>query len=200
MNKKYLVASIIVLVIAAVLITLNLDIKEETQDNNQNPVTNPRNSSYIIEGQEVTLTNGVSEIETAPGSSSKIITRYFGNEIKHDLNDDGQEDTLFLLTQETGGSGTFFYVVAALQTSTGYVGSQAFLLGDRIEPQSISIDEGMTANGTNRQNVVVVDFETRLADEPFTAEPTVEKTIWLKLDPESMQFGEVEQDFEGERR
>ncbi len=200
MNKKYLVASTIVLVIAAFLISLNLDIERETQSNNKGTVADHKNSSYIIEGQTVTLTDGLSETTSAPSSSVEIVTRYYGNELKHDLNDDEQEDVLFLLTQETGGSGTFFYLVAALQTPTGYVGSQAFLLGDRIEPKSISIDEGMTNNGTHRQNVAVVDFATHASDEPFTAEPTTDTTIWLKLDPDSMQFGEVAQDFEGENR
>ncbi len=197
MNKK-LIVSIGALVVALIFIIFKLEFEQEGVESTQNLVSDHKNSSYTIENRAVTLSDGFSETEAAPDSSSMITTRYFGNEIEHDLNDDGQEDVLFLLTQETGGSGTYFYLVAALNTPTGYVGSHAFLLGDRIEPKSISIDEGMTANGTKRQNVVVVDFTTRQADEPVTAEPTVNETIWLKLDPESMQFGEVAQDFEGE--
>jgi heat shock protein HslJ len=34
--------------------------------------------------------------------------------------------------------------------------------------------------------------------EPMTALPSVGKSIWLKLDPLTMQFGEVVQGFEGE--
>ena len=199
MDKKIIVTSAILLLIAAAIVLLNVDsAKEDKSATNQVLVSDYKNTSYIIEGEAVTLRNGISEVEAAPGSASMVSTRYYGNEIEHDLNEDGREDTLFLITQETGGSGTFFYLVAALQTPTGYVGSHAFLLGDRIEPKSISIDEGMTTNGTHRQNVVVVDFTTRAADEPFTAEPTTDMNIWLKLDPESMQFGEVAQDFEGE--
>ena len=162
--------------------------------------TDYKNAEYVIDGQRIRLENGVSETELAPGSASKVTTRYFGNEVRHDLNDDGREDVVFLLTQETGGSGVFYYVVAALNTVDGYVGSLGYLLGDRIAPQTTEIDEGKTAMGTNRQNVIVVNYATRAPGEPFTTPPSVGKSVWLKLDPASMQFGEVAQDFPGESR
>lgn len=162
--------------------------------------SDPKNATYEIEGKKVTLTNGLAETETTPGSTTKIITKYFGNEVRHDLNDDGREDVAFLLTQETGGSGTFFYLVAALNTPTGYAGSQGFLLGDRIAPQTTDIDEGQTVEGRTRQNVIVVNYAVRKPGEPFTTPPSVGKSIWLKLDSATMQFGEVVQNFEGEVR
>ena len=158
-----------------------------------------KNATYRIEGRPITLANGLSEIEAATGSS-KIITRYFGNEVTHDLNDDGREDIVFLLTQETGGSGIFFYVVAALNTTNGYIGSEAFFLGDRIAPQTTHMDEGKTVRGTNRQNVIVVNYAVRLPGEPFTTRASLGESIWIKLDSNTMQFGEVAQNFEGESR
>jgi hypothetical protein len=191
MNKKYIIGGIVVLAAVAIIIA---------QKPAQVSSEGYKNTSYTIEGQSVTLVDGFSEIEAAPGSASKITTRYFGNEVKHDLNNDGREDVVSIVTQETGGSGVFFYAVAALNTPAGYVGSSAFLLGDRIAPQSTSIDEGTTTQGTKRENVIVVNFMTRAANEPFTAEPTVSKSVWIKLDPATMQFGEVAQNFEGESR
>ncbi|HNB36631.1 MAG TPA: hypothetical protein PK414_10455, partial [Anaerolineales bacterium] len=87
----------------------------------ENPVTFPdyKNATYLIEGSFVTLSDGFFEAEIAPGSASKITTRYFGNEAFGDLNSDGKADAAFLLTQTTGGSGTFFYLVVALQTTSG---------------------------------------------------------------------------------
>lgn len=199
MNKKYIIAVIVVLVVATAFIISKSTPQEDTQIN-PGLVIDHKDSSYIIEGQPVTLSNGFSETESAPGSATKTLTTYFGNEIKHDLNNDGREDVVFLLTQERGGSGKFFYVVAALNTPTGFIGSQAFLLGDRIAPQSTNIDEGVTSQGTTRQNVIVVNFATRKPGEPFTAIPTIGKSVWIKLDPTTMQFGEVVQDFEGESR
>ena len=81
------------------------------------------------------------------GSASKIVTRTFGNEATDDLNGDGKPDAALLLTQESGASGTFFYVVAALQTENGPVGTNAIFLGDRIAPQYFKVVDGelMTA-------------------------------------------------------
>ena len=61
---------------------------------------------------------------------------YFGNEAAGDLNGDGVSDVALLITYDGGGSGTFYYAVAALKTDTGYQGTNAILLGDRIAPQT----------------------------------------------------------------
>ncbi|MBP6866220.1 MAG: META domain-containing protein [Candidatus Pacebacteria bacterium] len=160
--------------------------------------TDIHDGTYTINGEKVMLKNGFSEVPSAPGSASKIVTKYFGNDVSHDLDNDGTPDLAFLVTQTTGGSGTFYYVLALLNKSTGPVGSDAVLLGDRIAPQSTSIDEGKTANGTNRQNVIVVNYADRKPGESFAVAPSVGKSIWLKLDPSTMKFVEVAQNFEGE--
>lgn len=198
MKKTHIVLVIVAVVLVAGYFVLK---PSSTKDNSAQVLGQDyKNATYIIEGKSVKLVDGLSETEAAPGSAAKIITRYFGNEVKHDLNDDGREDVAFLLTQETGGSGTFFYVVAALNTPAGYVGSDAVLLGDRVAPQTTHMDEGQTSNGTTRQNVIVVNYVVRLPGEPFTARPSLGKSIWLKLDPNTMKLGEVAQNFEGEAR
>jgi len=151
-----------------------------------------KNITYTIDGKPVTLTDGVSEEDVA-GSASKIITKYFGNEVRTDLDGDGTEDVAFLLTQETGGSGTFFYVVGALYTADGWKGSHGVLLGDRIAPQTTE-----ESPNPSHKNVIVVNYADRLPSDSMTDTPSVGKSIWLKLDPGSMQFGEVAQNFEGE--
>ena len=198
MKRRSLILIIVVLILI-VLVGLKLTLRKEIE-NQQTSKQDYKNATYKIDGESVSLVDGVSEIEAAPGSASKTVTRYFGNEVVHDLNDDGRDDIAFLVTQETGGSGVFFYVVTALNTPNGYVGSDGFFLGDRISPQSTHMDEGTTSMGTNRKNVIVVNYADRLANEPFTAKPTVGKSVWIKLDPNSMQLGEVSQNFEGEAR
>lgn len=153
------------------------------------PAADHKNAEYSIGGRTVTLVDGVSVQESAPGSAATIVTRYFGNEVSHDFDGDGQQDVVFLLTQETGGSGTFYYVVAALATDRGYAGSQGLLLGDRIAPQTTEVRPG---------GIVVVNYADRAPGEPFTTPPSIGKSIWLKLDTKTLQFGEVVQDFEGE--
>lgn len=152
-----------------------------------------KNAEYDIDGQRVQLKDGVAEVEAAPGSASKIITRYFGNELKTDLNGDGREDVVFLLTQNTGGSGTFFYAVAALNTEGGYIGSDGYLLGDRIAPQTTELSPN-----PKQKYVIVVNYADRAPGEPMTSSPSVGKSIYLKLDPASMRWGIVEPNFEGE--
>ncbi len=154
-----------------------------------------KNIEYVIEGERVKLENGVAQEESAPGSASKIITRYFGSDLRIDLNDDGEEDAVFILTQETGGSGVFYYAVAALDAGKGYAGSDGYFLGDRIAPQTIE-----SSPNPRHKNVIVVNYAERAAGEPMTAEPSVGKSIYLKLDPASMRWGIVVPDFEGEAR
>jgi hypothetical protein len=136
-----------------------------------------------------TLTDGVAEAQTALGGESMTTIRYFGNELFHDVDGDGEEDVVFLVTQETGGSGTFFYAVGALKRGEEYVGTHAVYLGDRIAPQSTTAGEG-------RQ--VVVNFAERAPGEPMTASPSIGTSMYLLLDVDTLEFGEVVQDFEGE--
>jgi len=78
------------------------------------PRSDHKNTEYSIGGRTIWLVDGAAEAAAAPGSAARVVTRYFGNEVRGDLNADGREDVAFLLTQETGGSGTYFYAVAAL--------------------------------------------------------------------------------------
>lgn len=142
-----------------------------------------KNTTYTIEGTAVTLKDGDAFSLAVPGSASEITTGYFGNEVFADINADGKEDVVFLLTQETGGSGLFFYVAAAVSEGTGYKGSQAFFLGDRIAPQTTEFRDG----------VVVVNFADRAEGEPFSVPPSVGKSTRLTFDTKTMVFSEIPQ-------
>ena len=78
---------------------------------------------------------------------------------------------VFLITQDPGGSGTFYYVVAALRDDKGYTGTNGILLGDRIAPQSTVIQDGL----------IIVNYADRKADEPMTADPSVGVSKFLKI-------------------
>lgn len=153
----------------------------------------PKNATYNIDGQSVTLVNGTSIVPIASSSVLKVTTQYFGNEVTHDFDGDGRIDTAAIITQNTGGSGTFYYVVAALNTVNGYVGSQGLLLGDRIAPQTTEISQD-----PKTPDVIIVNYADRKSGQSFAEQPSVGKSIWLKFDPKTMQFGEVVQNFEGE--
>ncbi|MFA4998668.1 MAG: hypothetical protein WC514_01480 [Candidatus Paceibacterota bacterium] len=114
--------------------------KPSTVSPEQKITIDPKNATYLIENEEVTLVNGRSEKEIVPDSASKAITQYFGNEVKADFNGDGTEDVAFILTQNSGGSGTFYYVAAVLDLKDGYKGTNAILLGDRIAHRQPSLE------------------------------------------------------------
>lgn len=151
-------------------------------------MTDQKNATYTIDGQSVTFVKGRAETPITPGSVSKVVTQYFGNEATGDLNGDGIADIAFILTQNQGGSGTFYYVAAAIKTTTGYTGTDAVLLGDRIAPQTTLIQDGK----------LIVNYADRLAGEPMTTQPSVRKSLYLKLDPTTLQFGIIDQKFSGE--
>jgi hypothetical protein len=117
-----------------------------------------KNISYEIEGQAVIMKDGTS-------------TRYFGNDAIGDLNGDGAGDIAFLLTQDFGGSGTFYYVAVALKTAEGYRGTNALLLGDRIAPQTTEI----------RNGEIIVNYADRKLDEPMTTDPSVGISKYFKI-------------------
>lgn len=135
------------------------------------PCKDVENCTYLIDGQPITLVNGVAEQEATDGSGSNLITSYFGNEVEVDLNADGLMDMAFLLQQENGSS-MFFYVAAAIKIIDGYVGTNAIFLGDRIAPQSTHIDQ-------NNPSQFVVNYVDRKEGEPMSSPPTegVSKTF-----------------------
>ncbi len=152
-----------------------------------------KDAEYSIAGERFRLVDGVVETAAAPGSASKVVTKYFGNEVKTDLDGDGREDVAFILTQDMAGTGTFYYVVGALNTYRGYVGTDAVFLGDRIAPQTTEV-----SRNPQHKNVIVVNYADRAPGEPYSTSPSIGKSLYLKLDSSSMQFGEVVTDFEGE--
>lgn len=189
----------IVIVIIIILVIFLLSVKTLTNNKlesevEQKPepvkiISDYKNAEYIIAGEKIKLENGLSEKSSTIDSVIKIVTRYFGNEIWKDLNGDGHDDVVFLLTQQMGGSGTFFYIVAAIYTERGFIGSEGFFLGDRIAPQTTESGKG---------EIVIVNYAERKLGESFSTEPSEGKSIWLLLDVKTRQFGEVEQDFGGE--
>lgn len=126
------------------------------QEEQGDAVRDYRNAEYTIEGQPVTLSGN---------------TRYFGNEMKGDFNGDGLEDVSFIITRDEGGSGTFFYVVVALNSADNYTGTNAIFLGDRIAPQTTEFRDGL----------IIVNYADRKPDEPMTARPSQGVSKYLKV-------------------
>lgn len=153
------------------------------------PARDYKNASYFIAGSDVHLTEGKSVTITELGSSSKTVTEYFGNDLMIDLNNDDMLDVVFLVTQTIGGNSPFFYVVAAIKTPEGYLGSKGTLLGDRIAPQTTQ---------AGKENTVIVNYAIRNPQDPKETQPSLGKSLYLRFSTTTMDFGEIVQDFEGE--
>lgn len=143
-----------------------------------------KNATYLIDNTKITLVNGKSEIPAAPGSASKIITQYFGNEAVGDLTGDGLPDTAFLISQNSGGTGTFYYAVVAVKTENGYKTTNAFFIGDRIAPQSTNINTSALE--------LYVNYAERKPGEPISAKPSVGATKILRVTKDNRLVGLME--------
>lgn len=165
MSKK----NIVTIGILVVIIILAVVIQLQKTDNMAAP--DPQNCTYNVEGEDIVLENGYSEKEIVPGSASKLITRYFGNSVEGDFNGDNILDTAFILTQDAGGSGTFYYIAAALGGSEECKSTNAIFLGDRITIVSTEFEDGK----------IVVNFKEREMEEPMTAVPSVDATAHFQI-------------------
>lgn len=148
--------------------------------------SDPLNITYAISGQDYTLTNGRVEKEIAPGSASKDVVTVYGKVVMGDLNGDGVPDATMILTQNAGGSGTFFYVVEAINVGGVFKPTNAMLIGDRIAPQNITILDGK----------VLVNYADRKPGESFDVQPSLGKNLYVKLDTTSLQISEFSQSIE----
>gem|GEM_PF-1347736 len=123
------------------------------------------NAIYTIEGQQIALVDGKFEKTITLDSATKTVVSFWGSVVNKDLNSDGTEDVIFILTQDNGGSGIFYYVVAALSDvkNNNTIGTNGILLGDRIAPQNINIENGM----------IVVNYADRKEGESMTTRPSI---------------------------
>jgi hypothetical protein len=128
-------------------------------------------ATYLIEKQEIHLIGGRAEAPAAPGSAAKITTAVFGKPVYGDLDGDGRDDAALFLVQNPGGSGTFYYVAAAIAKKGIFQGTNAVLLGDRIGPRKIQI----------RDRVIVADYADRHPGQSMAAPPSIDKTMYLTL-------------------
>ena len=135
-------------------------------------VRDPRNTSYVVDGKPVAIVDGIAEEELAPGSASKLVTKVWTVSTPGDLTGNGTGDVAVVLTQDGGGSGTFYYLAAAMKTADSYQGTNALLIGDRIAPQNVSIESGQ----------IVENYADRAPGESFSASPSVGKTMYAFVD------------------
>lgn len=137
----------------------------------ETPAVGPLGATYTIEGEPIHLVAGRATRQAASGSAIMATTAAFDAPMAGDLNGDGTDDAALILVRQPGGSGTFYYIAAALAADGTYRGSNAVLLGDRIAPQNLTI----------RNGVIHASYADRRAHEPMAVPPSVGRTKYLTL-------------------
>ncbi len=183
MNKKVLLALVAVVLLVVVILSITKE-----QPNETNLPVDIKSLTYTIDGYDFVLDNGLATRSLAPESSFLETVRVFGEPVYADLDGDGDKDGAIWLEHQPGGSGTFYYAALALKEGDTYVSTNVMLLGDRIAPQTLNIEEGRA----------VYNFAERRADEPFTTRPSWGRSVYVQLDKNSGQIGEWVKDFAGE--
>lgn len=146
----------------------------------QKPQIDPLNSTYLINNKEIKLTKGLNETPAAPGSAAMIRTSIFGVPALGNMNNDKRPDAAVFITQNTGGSGTFFYIVILLNTKKGIKSTNSILLGDRIYPESMIINQGQLS----------ISYYTRTPGESMTSPPTMNVAKNLIVENNTLIEGE----------
>lgn len=178
---SYMVLALTIAAAAGVIYTssqsskMALDSLQNSQKNIvlQSAPADPKNGIYTIDDKKFKLAAGVAEKETIPGSASEDIVKIFGEPVYGDINSDGEKEAVVFLSMQSGGSGTFFYVVAASKIDNVYVGGNTVFLGDRIVPKGIDIASDGAVN---------VRYVDRKEGEPMTAIPSVNMSKRLAIE------------------
>lgn len=123
------------------------------------------NHMYTIDDKEVSFVQGlVVNKDTLSSHQAQVSEKRVSP---------SQNRAAAILIDQPGGSGTFYYLVAAMKKDGKETFSAPVLLGDRIKVASVIVDDpGMENNG-----VVTVKYLDRLESEPMSAQPSIEKVL-----------------------
>lgn len=141
-----------------------------------------KNTSYVIDDEAFMLVNGVAEKEIAPGFATKDMLSLFQEPIYGDLNGDGLSDAVALLVRNSGGSGTFYYASFVMNENNESKSTNAILLGDRIAPQTIAIQD----------EYAIYNYAERGVNEPMTTPPSIGKSLYVKYNSDTRTISEFQ--------
>jgi uncharacterized protein len=123
------------------------------------PSIDYKDATYRIGDKDVTLLEGQHSQPVTPDSAAQDVTRVIEPPEHASGVLGGRPAVALFLSEEGGGSGTFYYAAVAFADGRG----TTFQIGDRIQPVSIAI------HGDD----VVVSYLDRQSDEPMVVAPTV---------------------------
>lgn len=163
MNKKVILCILLALSAGLMAGYLVGSKKIETDKKNKIISFDPLNTTYTIDEQPIALSDGKVEIGVAAGSAMKDIVEVFGQPTLGDFDNDGDTDAAVVLVESPGGTGTFYYVAAAMNEVNGSKGTNAIFIGDRIAPQTLEFRKGK----------IIMNYADRKPNEPMAVAPSV---------------------------
>ena len=117
----------------------------------------------------ITLQAGRFERKTGSGAT-EVDQVFFQAAGFGDLDGDGNADAAAVLAVQSGGSGSFYYLAAMLDQAGEPEQAGVALLGDRIQLQSVTIQDGL----------IVVRMKAHAADDPMCC-PSLDVTQTYRL-------------------
>jgi hypothetical protein len=160
---------------AAALILLFVVMRSAIQQSSVAVPAEVKNITVTLDGDTVTLDDGVAEKPAAPGSAAQNTVRIVGEPVMGDATGDGRADAALLLENDPGGSGTFYYAVLAIDDDGSYRATNAVSLGDRIVPRGVEFTDGRFA----------YSYLERKPGEPLAVAPSLEKRTEITVDAAS---------------
>ena len=109
--------------------------------------------------------------------NSELDNQPIGTLIDEDINKDGTDDVAVVLTNDAGGSGTFYYLAIFTSGSSPVIENTSYL-GDRIVVNDITF--------TNNQ--FQVKYLDRDSEADMASDPTIEITGIAEMDAENTGF------------
>lgn len=136
----------------------------------------PANAGYYIDGIVYTLVNGVLE-QAIEDSTTVNKFKLLDFKAEGDINKDGTDDVAVVITNDAGGSGTFYYLAIFTSGSSPVIENTSYL-GDRIVVKDITF--------TNNQ--FQVKYLDRDSEADMASDPTIEITGIAEMDAENTGF------------
>lgn len=180
-----LISNVVLITVLVAIIAINSIEKEGFINSSNNNINKDQalkdidinNSTFITDYGITTIKDG----KSIDNSGASIVSTELIADIimKADLDKDGVNDALFFVRQNTGGTGTFVYLVAVLssQTNNNYV--TGYGMGDRVIAKGIIID---------KNDNIVVSYLDRKDNEPYSSIPNINKSKVLSFDKDKRQF------------
>lgn len=126
----------------------------------------PYHHSYLIEKEKVTLRDGHARVKI-PGTTAVIISEIIRRPVYADLTGNSVKEAISVVLQHTGGSGTFYYLAAAVAGKM----IESYFLGDRINIVSVNIEK----------DIITVEYLDRRVTQPMATKPTIRARMNFKL-------------------